>query len=268
MFTNLDNLFAQTEKEINLTQELASAALALEVPTELDEIVQSTQLLLQYRLNCQDALYVLAQLDRQLLDILGIDARHSAGINFERMSYALGDVDLKQILNALSLLVQSLLKVAARYKNEKSHSFLENRARAPGVKRMIASLQQLNTKQEGVVNVLNKALTELSLIKYAAKGPIYDHIAALQGPISRFYQALQHGLAVSLQLYERCAKSHNLQNEIGLVLNKTNEVLKQLPLTLQAQPSSVGYFKDKTHDELEERAAAKRMRPFFSPFKQ
>jgi hypothetical protein len=266
-FTKLDDLAEQTEKELKDAQQIADEILKLEPPTEVEEIVLNIQLLLQYRLNCQDALHVLAQLDRHLLSILGIEARHSAAINFERMSYALGSLDLKQILNALSLLVQSLLKVAARYQHEKTASFQDKAAKSPKKTRVCSQLYELNTKQSWTVKLLNKMLVELTLIKYEAIGPVYDHIAALQGPVSRFYQAIQHGLAVSLQLYERFSKNHTLVQELEPLLNKTNELLLNLSRVMQPKPSSLGYFKEKSHEQLEERAAAKRLRPFFSPYK-
>lgn len=89
--------------------------------TSFEEISHSLQLVLQYRLNCQDTLVALLNLDHHLLYGLGIQAQHSATSNLERLSYALGSDDLKQILHALSQLVESLLKIARRHQRITEH---------------------------------------------------------------------------------------------------------------------------------------------------
>ena len=75
---------------------------------ESGEGARILQMILAYRLDTQAALQALLQLDHGLMQALGVSSHHTESINIERMAFALGQDDLKQILHALSKLLDSL----------------------------------------------------------------------------------------------------------------------------------------------------------------
>ncbi len=223
------------------------------------------QLLFRYRLSAEDALVSLMHLDKHLLYILGIEPHQSQKMNLDRMSYALGMDDLKAIMHALNKLLDYLVHIANRYQLQHQNRLdLKNKARKEP--KLIESLQKLVTHQLVLTEELKRLEQELSLlIKYEALGPVLDHIAALRGPVSQFYQALQHGLMVTKTLYEQLNLQQHFITELNETLSKAHQVLTNMPSLLHPQPHyALGHFSEKNSDELEQRATYKRLRPFFN----
>lgn len=144
------NLIKQAETElIQSNRLLESLQQEKELPEEFesDELdsLKSLILVLQYRLDTQNALSQLGHLQQYLLQLLGIEAKHSFEFNIERLAFALGTDELKQILSMLNHLVDSLLRVIAQKQLKESQDKKK-------------SLQQ--TKQfkpiDTLVKVLNK----------------------------------------------------------------------------------------------------------------
>jgi hypothetical protein len=231
--------------------------------------VEMLQLILQYRLDTQDALIKLLQLDHGLLQALGISPQHPTRMNLERMEYALGNDDLHHVLYSLSQLVHSLLRIANRYQQH-----LEAASR----QKQEQHLLHVNTMSKKLGSRFQKAVAQQTLFitlistlqeqvehwdRLEAIGPVLDHISALRGPISQFFQALQNGLEVSHQLYEKFNKDLKLDDTLDVLLEQSQFVLKHIPA--MNQPSQ--FFtpvKIDTAERLEQRAATKRLGNFFN----
>lgn len=227
-----------------------------------EEEIISLQLILEYRLSNQDALVSLLKLDKHLLYVLGIQPQHSEKTNLERITYALGSDDLKHVLHALNQLLEHLLRIARRHQNQQKERHPKKQQK---VCKIIKRMDIINVKQSLFLNAitrLEKSVTDI--ITLEAVGPIHDHIAALRGPVSQFHQAILHGLAQSQILYEHVNKNQTINLSFDSLIKKTEQALENIPSLYKSQPNySLGHFVTKTAEELEERAAVKRMRPFF-----
>lgn len=226
--------------------------------------IKALQLLLQYRFDTQDALMRLLSFDHGLLQILGIDPLHSSRINLERMEYALGNDDLHHILLALSQLINALLRIANRYQQHlDSARKMPQHSLNKQLTTTATSLQKAIKEQKFFISLLVELSSHLDAWnKLAAIGPVLDHIAALRGPISQFFQALQNGLELSHRLYEKINKEVKLDTNLANLLQQTEVVLKQLPPITQPHPFFAP-MKTVTEESLERRAAIKRLGHFF-----
>src|SRR5690242_20271912 len=112
--SNIDLLIKKATLFLNENQftlnKLITADTNNEGSSDEDKIL-NIQLTLQYRLSCEDALSFLLKMDQNLLYFLGIQPQQSAKINRDRLAYAVGNEDLKQILNVLAILTGSLSKI-------------------------------------------------------------------------------------------------------------------------------------------------------------
>lgn len=230
-----------------------------------EETILKIQLILQYRLSCDNALGFLLRMDNNLLYFLGIQPQQSAKMNLDRLAYAIGHEDLKQILNVLAILTGSLSKIASLYKSRQtSFSLKESSFRKKHY--IIKELSTLLAKQNQFVNILEKLHLKIDqILKFQASGPIFDHIAALRGPISYFYQACINGLEQSKYLYQQANKTPLLNYKLDELLKETKQVLHSMPSLYNPTPN---YSKKQldppmNSEQLEQRASAKRLRPFF-----
>ncbi|ETO92464.1 hypothetical protein [Legionella oakridgensis] len=230
------------------------------------ERAQMLQLILQYRLDAQDALVILLQIDNGLLQILGIDTRHSSQVNLERMAFALGQDDLKQILRALSLLVTSLLRIAHRSQYHASHAARKlpgSRHENPVYAKQGRQLKKAVDLQQVFLNLMIEFKRNVKqLVKRAAIGPVLDHIAALRGPVSQFFQAIQHGLTISHDFYAKFNTGLKEDKTIGAVLQEVEVVLQQIPSLYQHHQLFTPVRQDLS-ERLEQRATEKRLGHFF-----
>lgn len=266
---NLNNLVTAAAKSLGESQQLLSSVLN-DAQTEsgqlsVEEQARGLQLILEYRLSNQDALVSLLKLDKHLLYILGIQPKHSQKTNLERITYALGSDDLKHVLHALSKLLDHLLRIARRQQTQQKE-FKSSKNKQEKVCKVIKGLKEVSLKNGLFVHsikTLEKSLADI--VKFEAMSPIYDHIAAFRGPISQFHQAILNGLATSELIYEQINNDKTFNLELDALIKKADEVLDYMPSLYHPQPNySLGHFPEKTAEELEERAAAKRMRPFFN----
>jgi hypothetical protein len=230
--------------------------------------VQILQLILQYRLDTQDALLRLLDIDHGLLQILGIGPQHSARVNLERMKFALGNDDLNHILRALSQLLQSLSLVAHRYQQNltktsaQKRNQLSMRAEASHSK-LTERLQEATVLQKLFTSSMTELSDHLNLGDRTAEiGLVLDHVKALRGPVSQFFQAVQSGLELTHKLYEKTYASVPLENTLSDVLQQTKTLLNQLKPMYQPQHFFTP-VKDNVAEQLEIKAAIKRLRPFF-----
>ena len=264
----LKNLLDEAEKSIDSSEKILKELLDApvnEVTSLLEDIVFSIQLILQYRLSCQDALAVLLNFDQNLLYILGIQPQHSAKMNLDRLVYALGHDDLRYMLHSLSLLVNSLLKITNRYQKEHASFGLKaNKGKYIKQNSLINGMQKLISQHNHFLSLIRKLEDDVKrLLEYPSVGPIFDHIAALRGPISQFHQAILHGIGQAKQLYEKVNRKQPINQRIDLLLKKSEELLNIMPSIYKPPQYTLGQASKISSEQLEQRAAAKRLRPFF-----
>lgn len=267
----LDELVQQASKALYESQTVLNDLIAnsefTDASNELNEdTIQLVQLVLQYRLDSQTALARLFQVNKLLFQILGIEPQSSFNVNLERMAYALGSNDLHHVLYSLSQLVNSLSLIANRYKKTlgKEYQQKQNAQSQQKHPKLYGKLQKAITFQKHFTYLIEKMSDSLHELKKGdIIGPILDHIAALRGPISQFFQAEQNGLELSYNLYQQINVSPHLTHTISTVLEQANLVLKELP------PSPQHYHlftpaKVQTSEKLEQRASMKRLGNYFA----
>lgn len=223
--------------------------------TDSDELqtLQGLKLMLQYRLDSQSALAQLGQLQNYLLQILGVEHGHSYERNLERLGFALGIDDLQQLLHLLNHLIDSILRILAQNQKQqllerKKHlELLRSRQKMPELSLAIDKLQTFSHKMRELRLVLEETPGA------PHPGVVYDHIAALEGPISRFQQALQHGLGLSSGLYHR----------IGQTTQHAKELIHQIKQSLEPHRLFTP-TQQHSAERLEERAATKRFGIYFN----
>lgn len=263
------NLIKQAEEELTQSNQLLESLqqekeLLEEFPLDELDSLKSLVLVLQYRLDTQSVLGQLGKLQQYLLQLLGVEAKHSFEFNIERLAYALGTEELKQILAILNHLVDSLLRVIAQKQLKDS---LDRKKSLQHVKQFkpLDTLVNVMKKQKVFLAKLDELKLVLENIGGAPQpGIIYDHIAALQGPISRFYQALQHGLALSHSLYQQFQKKNQLNYQLPDTLLKPEHIIRNMEYHLEPQRLFKASMERNKIESLEERAAAKRLGHFFN----
>lgn len=220
----------------------------------LEQRIKWLQLILQYRMDTQDILIRLLQLDHGLLQALGIAPAHPSLVNLERLSFALGHDDLQQLLHALGQLMDSLLRMTHRLHTHHALTPLHSQS-------SLTKLQRAFEKQKQVIClVITLQETAEQLIQHPEAGPLFDHIAALRGPISHFLQAIQHGIAMTQELYH--SLSSKTQAPLDELRQKTEAILAQISIC-QPQPTLFHPACETTSERLEQRACAKRLGHFF-----
>ncbi|QEY52332.1 hypothetical protein [Legionella longbeachae] len=263
----LQSLVDAAKKNIESSEKILDELCEDSKPAEvsfMEDTVYSIQLVLQYRFSCQDALAILFQLDQNLLYLLGIQPQHTAKMNFDRLAYALGNDDLKQMIHALSLLVSALLKITNHY--QKEHVQFGLKSNKP-VKQnsIIKGMQKLISLNNHFISLIQQLQNNVKLLlEHQSIGPIFDHIAALRGPISQFYQAILNGIGEAKELYEKINLNQPINNKVDLLLRQAEEVLQIMPSIYKPRPQYTLYPAPKiSSEQLEQRATAKRLRPFF-----
>jgi hypothetical protein len=248
-FNNIDLLVNEAKLSLKENQSLLGDL--LQVTTDSDsgssseeDKILKIQLTLQYRLSCEDALSFLLKLDHNLLYFLGIQPQQSAKMNIERLAYAVGNEDLKQILNVLAILTGSLSKIVARYKNTHTSFALKERvSQKPHT--ITNELSRLLVKQNRFLTMLHQLDAEIAQLKKL--------------------QAIIHGLEQGKQLYHQVNKTPLIDHQLDALLKETQQVLHLMPSTYSPPPNNpIKQFEHPmTSEQLEQRAAAKRLRPFF-----
>ena len=225
---------------------------------------QRLQLILQYRLDTQDALAKLLQLNQGLMQILGITPQQSAQMNLDRLEYAVGNDDVHQILSALSQLVHSLSRVAYRYQQSLKKASLQKQTR-PVLKeiKFDIRIQKTITYQKEFLKLL--AVIQDQWVKPSESNtakPSLETLRALRIITEKWFIMLQNNLKLSHQYYKKTNEPLKLDHQLNTLLQKVEMILEQLPPMNQPYH----FFTPPQHNltELEQRASAKRLRPFFN----
>lgn len=234
------------------------------------EHLRTLQLVLQFRLDSQDALNRLFRFSQSIWQVLGVSAQYSSTVNKERLSFALGADDLHQALSMLSQLIDALLRVLQRHYSHRLApvGFRKQPENPAPVKEPILSKKMVRIVQlQKTFNTLTEQL-ELTLedaIEGAPQiGPILDYITKLEGSISRFKKAIEHGLVAAGGLYQQLEAKVHFNKKIDELLHQANLVLGySQPILEKPRLFRPTNTKSPTLTELDERAHEKRMGKFF-----
>ncbi len=265
---------ARTFPQIEEARRLSAEAFRFLKKIEKDELEsdddsghmgRALQLVLQYRLDTQDMLLKLLHIERMVLSRLGIEPMAGSSLNIERISYALGKEDLKSLLYNLSQLVDRLLKVTQVQRRNldfyQTHQKILSQHAGKHPK-YIHDLNHAYQKQRESLEQVKSLECELQYLeKHEAKGPVLDHIAALEGPINKFYQATLNGLEYAFSLYHLMEKKYCVIETILHTVKRAEKLLHQIEAKQNLQQHQPAPTPQET---LEERARKKRLRPFFS----
>lgn len=237
--------------------------------------LRTLQLVLQFRLDTQDALQHLFQYSQSVWQIIGVSSQYSKNTNLERLAFALGAEDLHHTLSLLNQLIDKLLLVLQRYQSNQAsqHRVPANRKSAalkapPTTSRMYQKMVCCLDNQKSFNFILNQLTNSLEAIQVQEDmgAEVLDCICKLEGPISHFHQALQNGLVVSAGLYQQLEASCHLNHSLDEVLNIAREVLEQAPQLIEKPRLFQPTKSISTSQELEARAAEKRLGHFFRPY--
>lgn len=261
---DINTLFARAAKVLAQSQQLIDEA-EDGSETGSDGSIESQarilQLILEYRLYGQDILAELLALDHHLLYILGIQPQHTAAINMERIAYALGRDDLKEILHALSQLVDALLRIARRYQKHQERTLTRPMKTEVKGSRWVVAMQRLVENQKSFL-LLTKEMNEMMSVIQQQNDDVI--MLNLKEQTLQLQNIVQNQLTQAQNLYHKFHASDTLMPSLTHLLQKADSLLQIMPSLYQPMPHyQPGLFHNKSTEELEQRAAAKRLRPFF-----
>ena len=204
-------------------------------------------------------------MNKGLLQILGITPQQSSKMNLDRLEYALGNDDLHQILGALSQLVHSLSRVAHRYQQSLKKASIQRQAK-PVLKapKFEARFQQSMVYQKEFLRLMETIRLLLAKPTNEPNSQNHAHtdIAQLRIKTEKWFNILKNNLKLSHQCYEKTNKPLALEHQLSPLLQKVETILEQLPAI--NQPNHFFTPPHLNSTELEQRASAKRLRPFFN----
>ncbi len=163
----------------------------------------------------------------------------------------------------LNKLIDALLRIIAQ---NTQHQIIDRKKSLERLKnqKYVDLMVKVIVKQKAFVSKIHELRLTLEDQGGAPHpGVIYDHIAALKGPISRFYQALQHGLILSISLYQQMKLKFHLQYQLEDSLVKTDHPLQNFN-ELKEQRLFKSGLENTNLVRLEERASTKRLSNFFN----
>lgn len=227
------------------------------------EKLRSIQLVLQYRLDTQSALRKLGSLQQYYLQLLGIESLHSREFNLERLNYAMGSDELQHILAMLNQLVDSLLHVLALQLKQQTLDKKKALERVKNLKHLNVLSKSIDFQKTFVAKIDEMKLVLEDIAGAPHPGVIYDHIAAMEGPISRFHQAIEHGLVAAAGLYQQMHLQAHLENHLAETLQKVDQALHQLSYHPEPQRLFTAPLQNVDKDKLELRAHEKRFSNFY-----
>lgn len=226
--------------------------------------LRTMQLMLQYRLDTQNTLSQLSKLQSNLLQYLGVDPIHSKDLNTERLAYALGSNDLQLMLTLLNQLIDALLRILSQMltkKVQRQKEIQEHQKKLKNIKR----LTKIITLQKPIAKLIANINKEVDAVAGTPHyGIVLDYIVSIQGPISRFYQALIHGIGLSSELFHFLQLDKNAQPQLTKLLHDSQTLKYSAPSAKEQQRMFHPEPPTPHHSEtLEQRAAQKRLSPFF-----
>lgn len=259
------NLDALKNFEYKATHALENANLCLKklknrlYKSDIDNEVGTRlyQLVLQYRLDGEDALRVLLSSYQGICTALGIQPSNSVAKNLDIACYHLGKDNLHGELSILRSLAEKLLKALAlaqksiKKQLEEKKQF-ERILHQLGVKGEINASKSLsfadfgqykNNQSTLFVNDISNAIRQQAYFIFCIEqltsamhdighipkfGLIYDYLAGIKGPISRYQVALQNGLALGEELLAYLSNKLKLNKRQTSVRHQVHELSRQL----------------------------------------
>ena len=244
-----------------------SESIRLLTDAPIEDRVNTLQLALQYRMDGQDALVRLMQIEQSLLQVLGVERLASNYLNLDNLAYALGSEDFKLLLSDLNALIDKLLKIIHKHQMQHRHFLSDDKPakEPPEAKKLQNKVKTLSFSQKKLLSHLASIQQNLNLfLQKETLGPVHNHIVALQGPVSRFFQLVLSGLKQSHSLIHQLRPETSLSERLEPILDNANETLHQMAI----QSLSKNYFAPTKQpnieeDRLEARAEKKRLGQFF-----
>ena len=244
----------------------------------------TVQLLLQYRLNNQDALRGLFLCQQSIWQILGISPANSMEVNYERLAFALGSDDLHRALSMLNQLSVALLKLIDKLQHKvaaREHKLDRSlkRKREQSVVKVVGvtydnkrdlSLQNAIKNQNQFKLNLTQLIASLELIAGAPTiGEELNEVAAFQGPISRYYQSVINGMELSDGLTQELKPIEQMTPNLTELMKQAHDTLALTATALDHQSffahhaPTVAPSSPVEKPDLEEQAAKIRLGNFF-----
>jgi len=229
---------------------------------EPEQRAKMLQLVLQYRLDTQDVLSKLRLIEHSLLQLLGIEKQSPNSVNYNNMAYFLGKEDLHQALSALNLIVDLLLRVAHKQqKNQKTFaSHKANLYHHDKFEKTCHKMEKSIQKLKSFTAILDETSRQMDLFfRLEVIGPVLNHVAALQGPISRFYQLVLSGLKDSFLFYKKINHDYPLGNQLDNLMHDAKCVLTNLAINTQPNRLFTHVNDEYSEDLLDLRAEKRRL---------
>jgi hypothetical protein len=282
LFRNTLLFQANSVKQLNECNNLLASSEVFDSNT----LIHAHQLILQFRLDTQNIINSLLSLNQALAQALGIEVQNDFATNLERAAFALGKEALIQELSILSHLTEQLKNVLAlsekaRKEQEKELKELKkllSKLKKGGFNREIAytedsptkehsSNQEIGEKHSKKTSKLerrlltaidlqvnfNHSVTQLteSLQVFGnipQFGIIYDYLAGLKGPVSRFQQSLENGLGLSQNIINQ------LQTKLGLEARKTKpqQLIQQFNQQLTSTMATQKQLLQQSHNNIKQ----------------
>jgi hypothetical protein len=285
-------LFSQAKANEQI--EKANQELANSSENDLQTLIHIHQLTLSYRLDTQNIIKSLLSFNQGLCQTLGIEPQNDFVTNMERAAFALGTEELdqdfallrelfKQLRKTLELSekvrekqklelekLDKLLKKLGKkeleaaseeedeeneleHKHEKKYQREKRYPKLRSAERALMTALDLQVNFAHSIDQLTEALQVFGNIPKF--GLIYDYLAGLKGPISRFHLALQNGIGntttiltlVKLKLGVDATKanSNQLVHQFSTELAKNTATQKQL---LQQTHNQIKQLNDITNN--------------------
>ncbi|OGV28386.1 MAG: hypothetical protein A3F18_08545 [Legionellales bacterium RIFCSPHIGHO2_12_FULL_37_14] len=257
--TQMQTYITQAEQYLNESVSTLKQVKLAEQSTSLEDLLHM-KLILQYRLSTASALKTMFQLERTACEILGISPQHSIDTNLERLMYMVGDEELHHMLAMITQLLDALERIVQKLQKDASEkAAAQHKKQAESAAKKLAHNSSYRTENNLRIAIEKQEMAQANLALLLADvervagqvqpGPIFDHIGAITGPISRFYQVIQHGFGLSYTLYIQAKQHEKINLYVNSLLNQTQHILNP-PTPIIKQ-------------NLEERASEKRLGHFF-----
>ena len=267
----------QTQEKIQTSLQEVQKHIGEGIPEDDPILDHFRHLTMQLRLDNEDVILSLLQMNKSYCVALGIDPLKSEATNLERMNYLLGEENVKLELTSLHNLMDKLERTLtmsekltrAQENQRKEHRRLMERMRdwclghpdcqAEGEK-LAAELAATNSPElshgwdetaptRSITKVEHELATALELqtqFQFSIEqltesfescaslpkfGLIFDYLAGLEGPVSRFYQAYQNGLSIFGSISQSLNAHKNdlidSKQHIAGLMNRLNSAYQQ-----------------------------------------
>ena len=115
-------------------------------------------------------------------------------------------------------------------------------------------------KLKSVTTSLDETSRQLDLfLRLETIGPVLDHVASLEGPVSKFHQLVLNGLKDSFLFYEKLNHDYSLDNQLDDLMHNAKYVLSNMAINSQPYRLFTHVNDDFNDDLLDVRAEKRRL---------